>query len=39
VLAILDPRLLTRGYGQRFLASIPPARVTRDLDAVDRFFK
>ena len=39
VLAILDPRLGTMGYGRRFLASLPPAPVTRDLDAVDRFFK
>ena len=39
VLAILDPRLATMGYGRRFLASLPPAPVTRDLGAVDRFFK
>jgi ATP-dependent DNA helicase DinG len=39
VLAILDPRLGTMGYGRRFLSSLPPAPVTRDLDAVDRFFK
>jgi ATP-dependent DNA helicase DinG len=39
VLAILDPRLRTMGYGRRFLASLPPAPVTHDLDAVDRFFK
>jgi ATP-dependent DNA helicase DinG len=39
VLAILDSRLSTTGYGRRFLASLPPAPVTRDLDAVDRFFK
>jgi hypothetical protein len=25
VLAVLDPRLRTKGYGRRFLASIPPA--------------
>ena len=39
VLAILDPRLATASYGRRFLASLPPAPVTRDLVAVDRFFK
>jgi len=39
VLAVLDPRLKTMGYGRRFLASLPPAPVTHDLDTVDRFFK
>ena len=38
VLALLDPRLRTRGYGQRFLESLPPAPVTDDLAEVDRFF-
>ena len=37
VLALLDPRLRTRGYGRRFLKSLPPARVTYDLTDVDRF--
>jgi len=39
VLAVLDPRLKTMGYGRRFLASLPPAPVTHDLDAVEGFFK
>ena len=39
VLAILDPRLRTTGYGRRFLASLPPAPVTHDLSAVGEFFK
>jgi ATP-dependent DNA helicase DinG len=39
VLAVLDPRLKTMGYGRRFLASLPPAPVTHDLDAVGRFFR
>jgi ATP-dependent DNA helicase DinG len=39
VLAILDPRLRTMGYGRRFLASLPPAPVTYDLAAVEQFFK
>jgi ATP-dependent DNA helicase DinG len=38
VLAILDPRLRTMGYGRRFLDSLPPAPVTQDLAAVERFF-
>jgi ATP-dependent DNA helicase DinG len=39
VLAILDPRLKSMGYGRRFLASLPPAPVTHELDAVSSFFK
>ncbi len=38
VLALLDPRLRTRGYGRRFLDSLPPAPVTHDLASVARFF-
>jgi ATP-dependent DNA helicase DinG len=38
VLAVLDPRLRTMGYGRRFLASLPPAPVTYDLAALDKFF-
>jgi len=38
VLAILDPRLKTKGYGRRFLASLPPAPLVHDLDAIERFF-
>jgi ATP-dependent DNA helicase DinG len=38
VLAVLDPRLRTMGYGRRFLASLPPAPVTFDLEQVRRFF-
>ena len=36
-LAILDPRLQTMGYGRRFLASLPPAPITRTLDDISRF--
>ena len=39
VLAVLDPRLRTRGYGRRFLDSLPPAPITQDLAAVRRFFR
>jgi ATP-dependent DNA helicase DinG len=38
VLAVLDPRLRTMGYGRRFLESLPAAPVTHDLEAVGRFF-
>jgi ATP-dependent DNA helicase DinG len=37
VLAILDPRLTRMRYGARFLASLPAAPITDDLDAVERF--
>ena len=39
VLAILDPRLRTMGYGRRFLGSLPPAPVTSDIRDVERFFQ
>jgi ATP-dependent DNA helicase DinG len=38
VLAILDPRIRTMGYGRRFLASLPPAPITHDLEDIARFF-
>jgi ATP-dependent DNA helicase DinG len=38
VLAVLDPRLRTMGYGRRFLASLPPAPVTHDIESIDKFF-
>ena len=38
VLAILDPRLRTMGYGRRFLQSLPSAPVTHDLAVVEQFF-
>jgi ATP-dependent DNA helicase DinG len=37
VLAVLDPRIRTKGYGRRFLASIPPAPVVHELDALSIF--
>jgi ATP-dependent DNA helicase DinG len=37
VLAVLDPRLTQKAYGRRFLASLPPAPITSDLDAIARF--
>ena len=38
VLAVLDPRLRTKGYGRRFIASLPPAPIVHDLESVDAFF-
>ena len=38
VLAVLDPRLQTMGYGRRFLASLPPAAITREIAGIERFF-
>jgi len=38
VLAVLDPRLRTKGYGRRFLASLPPAPIVHDLDSIEAFF-
>ena len=38
VLSILDPRLVTKNYGQQFLASLPPCRITRSIAEVENFF-
>ena len=38
VLAVLDPRIRTMGYGRRFLESCPPAPIAQDLTAIERFF-
>ena len=39
VLAVLDPRLRTMGYGRRFLDSLPPAPITHAVEDVRRFFE
>ncbi len=39
VIAILDVRLFGKGYGRRFLKSLPPSPLTRDLDEVAAFFR
>jgi ATP-dependent DNA helicase DinG len=39
ILAVLDPRLRTMGYGRRFVASLPPAPVVHNLDAIEAFFE
>jgi ATP-dependent DNA helicase DinG len=38
VLMLCDPRLLSKPYGRRILKSLPPMKVTRDLDEVESFF-
>ena len=38
VLAVLDPRLRTKGYGRRFIDSLPAAPIVTDLARVDAFF-
>ncbi len=38
VVAILDSRLRSRAYGQRFLEALPPARFVAERDAVADFF-
>jgi ATP-dependent DNA helicase DinG len=38
VLVVLDPRIRTKGYGDRFIASLPPAPVVHDLARVAAFF-
>ena len=38
VMAILDPRIRTKGYGRNFLVSLPDAPVTHDIEEVNRFF-
>jgi Rad3-related DNA helicase len=38
VLAILDKRLHTKGYGRQVLAALPPAHRTIEIDDVRDFF-
>jgi ATP-dependent DNA helicase DinG len=38
VLMICDPRLVTKSYGKRIVASLPPMKRTRDVDEVTAFF-
>lgn len=37
VVAVLDHRLVTRGYGKSLLGALPPAPLTHDLDAIVEF--
>jgi ATP-dependent DNA helicase DinG len=39
VLVLLDPRVRTKRYGQTFLASLPPYRMTETITDVEEFFK
>jgi len=39
VLMICDPRLLSKGYGKKILKSLPPMTLTRELPAVQAFFR
>ena len=39
VVAVLDSRIATSGYGERFVASLPPYRLTHDRQDVVRFFE
>ncbi len=38
VIAILDPRLLTKNYGRQFLNSLPPCPTTQENEEVEAFF-
>lgn len=38
VLAVLDPRLRTKAYGRTFLRSLPPCRVTSQIDELASIF-
>ena len=38
VLAVLDPRLRTKGYGRRFIESLPAAPIVSDLAGIEAFF-
>lgn len=39
VVAILDPRLNSKGYGRQILGALPPARRTSDIKEAARFLK
>jgi ATP-dependent DNA helicase DinG len=39
VIAILDPRLRTKGYGRDFLNSLPRMRITAELKDVAQIFQ
>ncbi|MGA7830504.1 MAG: ATP-dependent DNA helicase [Terracidiphilus sp.] len=39
LLVLLDPRVRTKRYGQTFLASLPPYRVTTTITDVEAFFR
>jgi ATP-dependent DNA helicase DinG len=39
VLVLLDNRITSKRYGQTFLASLPPYRITQTITDVEAFFK
>jgi ATP-dependent DNA helicase DinG len=39
LIAIMDVRLFSKGYGRKFLASLPPSPIVRARDAVKKFFE
>ena len=39
VLMLCDPRVVSRGYGKRFLSSLPPMPRTHSLADVEAFFR
>jgi len=39
IIAILDPRIKSKGYGRRFLNSLPRCREIANLENVDLFLK
>jgi ATP-dependent DNA helicase DinG len=39
LLAVLDPRITTKFYGKRFLQSLPPYTVVRDLSSCEEFMQ
>jgi len=39
VLVLLDPRIRKQRYGQTFLASLPPYRMTATITDVESFFE
>ena len=39
VLAVMDPRIRSKGYGARFLEALPPAPVVTRLEDISRFFE
>jgi ATP-dependent DNA helicase DinG len=38
VLMLCDPRLVSRSYGRRIIKSLPPMKLTRELQEVEAFF-
>lgn len=38
LLAVLDVRLASRGYGKKFIQSLPPSPLTHNMEDLERFF-